>query len=134
MEGVRGRRVGSILRRRRALTARELHQKPHGSRVRACGLITMRQRPMTANGTIFLTLEDETGNVNVVVWTSVLDRYRAVLLQGQLLKVKGLVEREKEVIHVVAGFVEDLTAELIRLSTEPEEKGAETPFKSRDFR
>jgi error-prone DNA polymerase len=83
---------------------------------------------------MFVTLEDETGNVNVVVWTSVQERFRAVLLQGQLLKVKGVVEREKEVIHVVAGFVEDATGELVRLSAEPAEGGTEVPFKSRDFR
>ena len=57
---------------------------------------------------MFVTLEDETGNVNVVVWTSVQERFRAILLQGQLLsRERASVEREKEVIHVVAGFVED---------------------------
>jgi error-prone DNA polymerase len=83
---------------------------------------------------MFVTLEDETGNVNVVVWTSVQERFRAVLLQSQLLKVKGIVEREKEVIHVVAGFIEDATGELVRLSAEAPESGAEVPFRSRDFR
>jgi error-prone DNA polymerase len=66
-----------------------------------------------------------------VIWTSVLERYRAALLQGQLLSIKGVVEREKQVIHVVAGQVQDLTellSELIDSDT------ADTPFRSRDFK
>ena len=84
--------------------------------VQVAGIVTGRQRPGSASGVMFVTLEDETGNVNVVVWTSIQERFRAVLLQGQLLKVKGIVEREKEVIHVVAGFVEDATTELVGLT------------------
>ena len=73
---------------------------------------------------MFLTLEDETGNINVLVWTSVLERYRAELLQGQLLQIKGTVEREGEVIHVIAGHVVD--------HTESAWKHWETQRKTRD--
>ena len=76
---------------------------------------------------MFLTLEDETGNANIVVWSRVLERFRAALLQGQLLKIKGRVEREGNVIHIVAGYVEDATALLRNMAD------AALPFKSRDF-
>jgi error-prone DNA polymerase len=90
-------------------SAAELESCRHGQFVRVAGLVTGRQRPGTATGVLFVTLEDETGNVNLVVWASVLEQFRAALLQGQLLRVKGVVEREREVIHVVAGHVEDAT-------------------------
>src|SRR5690606_6347040 len=104
----------------------ELTRCRHGQFVRVAGLVTGRQRPGTASGVLFVTLEDETGNVNLVVWSSVLEQFRAALLQGQLLRVKGVVERDQEVIHVVAGYVEDRTDLLTALretlghdSTEP---------------
>ena len=79
---------------------------------------------------VFLTLEDETGNANVLVWTSVLERFRAPLLQGQLLGIKGTVEREGEVVHLIAGHVVDHTELLTTLDTS---NRAEPPFSSRDF-
>jgi error-prone DNA polymerase len=131
----------SLLRGNPALekcrSALDLEGYRQGQMIQVAGLVTGRQRPSSASGVMFVTLEDETGNVNVVVWTSILDRYRAVLLQGQLLKVKGVVEREKEVIHVVAGYVEDATALLVGLSAQegdPDRRSPATPFKSRDFR
>ena len=75
--------------------------------------------------------QGKTGNINVIVWASVLERYRAALLQGQLLRLKGTVEREKEVIHVVAGHIEDATWLLNELAEQPD---TNAPFKSRDFR
>jgi len=114
----------------RCWTARALEQSRHGQFVRVAGVVTGRQRPGTATGVLFVTLEDETGNVNVVVWASVLERFRAPLLQGRLLRIRGVVEREREVIHVVAGHVEDLTGLLGRLDG----NGTDTdPFRSRDF-
>jgi error-prone DNA polymerase len=104
-------------------TALSLRRYRHGQVTRIAGLVTGRQRPGSAAGVMFLTLEDETGNNNVVVWTSVLQRYRAALLQGQLLMIKGVVERENEVIHVVAGQILDVSSYLEEI----------TPFKSRDF-
>lgn len=108
-------------------TASDLETCRHGQPVRIAGLVTGRQRPGTASGVVFVTLEDETGNANIVVWSRVLERFRAALLQGQLLKIKGLVEREGNVIHVVAGYVEDATALLQNMAD------AALPFKSRDF-
>ena len=105
----------SILRNRRALTARELHQKPHGTPVRACGLVTMRQRPATASGTLFLTLEDETGYVNAVIWPRLFEKQRAEILSATLLAVDGVMETDGEVHHLIADRVfdfEELTDKL----------------------
>jgi error-prone DNA polymerase len=121
-------RASPMLARHR--TAMELENCRHGQFVKVAGLVTGRQRPGTATGVLFVTLEDETGNINLVVWSSVLERYRAALLQGQLLRLKGNVERDKEVIHVVAGHVEDATWMLAEL-TQHDQNGAH--FKSRDF-
>ena len=104
---------------RRCRTAAGLAHCRHGQFTQVAGLITCRQRPGTATGVVFLTLEDETGNINVVVWSTVLDRYRAEILQGQLVRVEGVVQREREVIHVIAGRVHDATGLLDQLSASP---------------
>ena len=110
--------------------AGELAGCRHEQFVQVAGLVTCRQRPGSASGVVFMTLEDETGVCNIVVWNSVLERFRAPLLQGRLIAVKGIVEREGIVIHVVAGQVRDLTHKLAALSAEGD-TGAE--FKSRNF-
>ena len=104
---------------RRCRTAAGLAHCRHGQFAQVAGLITCRQRPGTATGVVFLTLEDETGNINVVVWSTVLDRCRAAILQGQLVRVEGVVQREQEVIHVIAGRVHDATSLLDQLSASP---------------
>ncbi len=115
----------------RSSRALELPEFRHGQMVQISGLVTGRQRPGTASGVLFLTLEDETGNNNVIIWRSLLERFRTELLGGQLLTIKGTVEREGEVIHVVAGFVIDHTG-LIGELLEDERVGES--FRSRDFR
>ncbi|MEQ8484072.1 MAG: error-prone DNA polymerase [Pseudomonadales bacterium] len=117
----------------RCHSAAELERCRHGQFVRVAGLVTGRQRPGTATGVLFVTLEDETGNVNLVVWASVLEQFRAALLQARLLRVKGVVEREQEVIHVVAGYVEDVTGLLVTLEQDGAGDSRATPFPSRDF-
>jgi error-prone DNA polymerase len=92
----------SRLGKRRLLTAKELNALPHGSAARVAGLVTCRQRPDTASGVIFVTLEDETGNVNVVVWRGLSERQKAELLGARLLGVQGVIERDGDVVHVVA--------------------------------
>lgn len=101
----------------RCRPANSLQTLSHGRFVRVAGLVTGRQRPGSARGVLFLTLEDETGNHNVVVWTHVLARYRPEILGGRLLLIKGTLEREGSVIHVVAGHVEDQSAALGALQT-----------------
>ena len=75
---------------------------PSGRLARASGLVTHRQRPETANGTVFVTLEDETGQVNVIVWPAVVESQRRPLLGAQLLTVYGQWQRQGEVMHLVA--------------------------------
>jgi len=101
--------VRGALKRRRAITARELHALPHGARARACGLITLRQRPMTANGTVFLTLEDETGTVNAVIWSRLFEKQRATILSSRLLAIDGVLETDGDVHHLIADRVHDFS-------------------------
>jgi len=102
------------------LSAAELRQLPHGRLVRACGLVTMRQSPGTAHGVTFVTLEDETGCVNVIVWKALKEKQRAQLLHAKLLAVYGTWQRDEgsggQVCHLVAGFLKDLTPLLGELS------------------
>jgi error-prone DNA polymerase len=95
------------LARRKLSTAEELRALPNGRRARAAGLVTCRQRPDTATGVVFVTLEDETGCVNVVVWADLVERQRAELLGARLLGVQGVIERDGEVVHLVARRLED---------------------------
>jgi error-prone DNA polymerase len=105
----------------RLLSAAQLRDLPSGRLVRACGIVTMRQQPQTAKGVVFVTLEDETGSVNVIVWKSLRERQRAELLHSKLLAVYGTWQRDVdsggEVRHLVASYLRDLTPMLGRLST-----------------
>lgn len=78
-----------------------LGKMANGMPVRVCGLITVRQRPGTAKGVLFITIEDETGFANLVVWAKVFEKYRREILQSRLLMVDGKLQIEGEVIHVV---------------------------------
>jgi len=106
----------SRLTARRLLSAAELHALGHGRFARTAGLVICRQRPMTASGVIFLTLEDETGQTNVIVWPSLVQRQRRVLLHAGLLAVHGTVQEEDGVLHLIARCLEDLSHWLGHLS------------------
>lgn len=84
-------------------------------RLSVCGLVITRQRPGTASGVIFLTLEDETGVSNVIVWPKVYERFRRVVMGGRLLRVNGWIQREGIVVHVIAETIEDLSPRLSEL-------------------
>ena len=84
-------------------------------RVMVCGLVITRQRPGTASGVIFITLEDETGVCNVVMWTRVYQAFRAAVLGGRLLRVTGRLEREGQVVHLIAEVIEDVSTQLAML-------------------
>jgi error-prone DNA polymerase len=105
------------LKRMRCMTATELRDAPHGRPVHAAGIVTGRQRPDTASGVVFVTLEDETGNVNVVVWRDVGERQRRELLGARLLGVHGILERDGAVVHLIAGRLTDHSALLGSLAT-----------------
>ena len=111
----------------RLSTAAQLRDLPHGRLVRSCGIVTMRQQPQTAKGVVFVTLEDETGNTNVIVWKSLKEKQRPVLLRARLLAVYGVWQRDSDnggqVCHLIAKHLVDMTHLLGSLSAE-----------SRDFR
>lgn len=114
------------LERFRIQPAVVLRDYPNGRLARASGLVTHRQRPETAKGTMFVTIEDETGAVNIIVWPDLIDRYRREILSARLMTVYGIWQRDAasgEVQHLVARRVVDHTALLGRLTT-----------RSRDFR
>ena len=105
------------LARRGWRSAAELAHFSHGRSAWACGLVTVRQQPETANNTIFVTLEDETGQVNVIVWKHVREAHRRALLQSRLLAVAGQWQTAHGVSHLVARRLVDVTPWLGRLVT-----------------
>jgi len=92
---------------------------PQNARVAVAGLVLVRQRPGTANGVIFVTLEDETGVCNVIVWQKIYQRFRRAVISGRLLKVTGRIQREAGVTHVIAEEIEDASALLDELLADP---------------
>ncbi|SMP25909.1 OB-fold nucleic acid binding domain-containing protein [Shimia sagamensis] len=102
-----------------ALTASRLTEPPNGARIAVAGLVILRQRPGTAKGVIFLTLEDETGVINIIVWRSLYEHFRRAVIAGRLLRVTGRIQRENNVTHVIAERIEDLSPLLDSLVTPP---------------
>ncbi|MBT5944270.1 MAG: error-prone DNA polymerase, partial [Rhodospirillaceae bacterium] len=96
----------------KAVPARELRERPNNQRLTTVGLILVRQRPGTAKGVIFLTLEDETGVANVIVWPDVFERFRKVVLSSRLVQIRGKLQREGIVTHLIAEEIIDLSARL----------------------
>ena len=105
------------LTKRRFQTSEELMACPNGRPVRTCGIVTVRQQPGTAHGVVFVSLEDETGVVQVIVWKALRERFHQTLLRARLLAVRGVWQREGEVCNLIAGHLEDLTPLLGRLAT-----------------
>ncbi len=88
------------------------------------GLVLVRQRPGTANGgVIFLTLEDETGISNIIVWRQVRDRFRRAVVSGRCLRVTGKLQRESGVVQIIAEEIEDISPMLDELARPPAESG-----------
>ncbi|HUF86607.1 MAG TPA: error-prone DNA polymerase [Thermohalobaculum sp.] len=105
--------------RPRSLTAAQVADTPDGARIAASGLVITRQRPGTASGVIFMTLEDETGVINAIVWPKTYERFRRAVIAGRLLRVTGKLQREGAVAHLIAWRIEDLSALLDRLGLPP---------------
>ena len=97
------------LRSRKIITCRELHGIKDGRWVNLAGVVLVRQKPGSAKGVMFITLEDETEVANLVVWTNVFEKYRPVVLGAAMMGVRGQVQREGEVIHIVAQRLDDLS-------------------------
>ncbi|MGR3456162.1 OB-fold nucleic acid binding domain-containing protein [Pseudooceanicola sp.] len=95
-----------------AIPAAMLDRPPGNARVTVAGIVILRQRPGTAKGVIFLTLEDETGIVNVIVWRKLYEAFRRAVISGRMLRVTGRVQRDSGVTHVIAERIEDISAML----------------------
>ena len=93
----------------RCTKANQLLSAANNGLIEVAGVVTGRQRPGSASGVLFLTLEDETGNMNVVIWSGILDRFKQQILGGRILYIKGRLEHQHGVANVIAGYVEDKT-------------------------
>jgi error-prone DNA polymerase len=126
-----------------AVAAARLAEIPHGSKIAAAGLVLVRQRPGSAKGVIFMTLEDETGVTNVIVWPKTYERFRRTVIASRLVAVTGTLQREGIVTHLVAEKLVDCTERLHWLregafdgegeTPAPPPSAAKPPFSSRDF-
>ena len=103
-------------------SAHDLLRHAHGARVSVAGMVICRQRPQTAKNIVFVTLEDETGFINLVLFSDVFERFRYVTTTSKLLVAHGTLEREGDVIHVLVKNLEPLMARRL-----------EVPAMSRDF-
>jgi error-prone DNA polymerase len=112
------------LAREGLVTASELAHLPVDLRLSIAGIVLIRQRPGSANGVVFITIEDETGTANLIVWPQILERFRRATLGATLLRCTGKLQREESVIHVVADRLEDMTP---RFSTLRDRTGEAEP-------
>ena len=103
------------LRAKGMVTAAELKNLPDGRHVKIAGLVLFRQRPATAKGTIFITVEDETGAANLIVWPKIAAQYRRAVFGAKVLLCEGVLQKESNVIHVVSRHLTDWTAMLKNL-------------------
>ena len=119
------------------LPSRRIAELPQGRRVKAAGVVVTRQRPGSANGVIFITLEDETGNANLIVWPKTFERFRRIVLQSTMIGVEGPVQRDGIVVHVLAERLVALDRLLGRLTSDVAASSAQDEAKfdvqSRDF-
>lgn len=92
-----------------ATLIKDLKNKPSNVNLWVAGLVIVRQKPHTANGTLFITLEDETGTTNVICWESVFHKYKSAAINSQLLLVKGTLKNEHSVINIVAKKLADIS-------------------------
>ncbi|MFT5159918.1 MAG: single-strand DNA-binding protein [Paracoccaceae bacterium] len=104
-----------------ALPHKRLDEPRAGALVTVAGLVLVRQRPGTAKGVMFLTLEDETGISNIVVWEKTYEKYRRAVISGRLLRVTGNLQREGMVVHIVAQKIEDISPMLDELLLQPDD-------------
>ncbi len=131
----------ALLRQRLAeegyVASNDLATRPCGRRVKTAGVVITRQRPGTASGVIFITLEDEAGHANLIVWPKTFERFRRPVLQATIMAVSGPIQRQGEVIHVLAERIWSLDGSLGRLAADaaPGRAADEVRFgiSSRDF-
>ncbi|WP_374349587.1 error-prone DNA polymerase, partial [Chitinimonas sp.] len=110
--------IRAELRKAQLLNAAEIQLCQHGQPARTCGIVVCRQRPSTAAGVTFVTLEDETGNTNVIVWRNLAEKQRKELLGAKLLAVYGVIQRDGDVVHLLAIRLADKSEHLGKLDIE----------------
>ena len=111
--------VRTGLAKGKILTAAQIQDRaryPNGYLVRVAGLVLVRQRPGTASGVVFITIEDETGIANLIVWSTTFERYRPAARHATLLQCNGIIQREGQVLHVLARQLIDRTDLMYGLS------------------
>src|SRR6185503_17084040 len=106
------------------ISTKELHTRNNGGLVKVAGLVLVRQRPGTASGICFISIEDETGSANLVVFENLFEKYRKEIIQSQLLMVEGKLQVEGEVIHVIVSYCHNLSRLLGDLTTSQEESSS----------
>jgi len=104
------------LRKRRIVSCAELRDLRDGSFIAIAGVVLVRQRPGSAKGVVFMTIEDETGIANSVVWPKTLEKYRKVIMTARLIFIRGRIQRHEDIIHVVCQHLEDRNDWLSELS------------------
>ena len=109
-----------------------MQSAPNGKRLRLAGLVTTRQRPGTASGTVFITLEDGQGTANVIIWPKLTETYREALLRAQILGLVGRVQRQQAVVHVIAETLFNLNG-FLRYIDDKAGAGSGVRMKNRDF-
>ena len=92
-----------------ATLIKDLRCKPQNSNLWVAGLVVVRQRPYTANGTLFITLEDETGTANIICWKNIFQKYKNTAIFSQLLLVNGILQKEESVMNIIAIKLEDIS-------------------------
>jgi error-prone DNA polymerase len=122
------------LDRRKILRAAELVDYPADRTIEVTGLVLVRQRPGTASGVIFMTLEDETGIANVIVWPKVFEAYRRTVMGGRVLTVRGALQKQDGVIHVIARHLIDETGALMEALDQPIELTTDNAEQTRSWR
>ena len=114
----------SFLRERlgamRITACQDLRRLGNGARVAVAGVVLVRQRPGSAKGVVFMTIEDETGVANSVVWPDTLERYRKVVMGARLVLIRGTIQRHEDIIHVVSAQLEDQSGWLALLAEDAE--------------
>jgi error-prone DNA polymerase len=120
----------ATLEQRHMVRCADLTHRRDGDRLAAAGIVLVRQRPGSAQGVLFVTIEDETGHANVIVWSSIFDKFRRILLTATMLGCRGKLQKEGEVIHVVAEEIIDLSGLLRGVG----EEGPGMRLPTRDFR
>jgi error-prone DNA polymerase len=100
----------------RVISCNDVRTVKDGTYVRVAGVVLVRQRPGSAKGVVFMTIEDETGVANAVVWPKMLERYRKVVMTSRLILIEGRIQRHEDIIHIVSSKLEDKSDWLLRLS------------------